>query len=481
MYPSGAFSVLPVSRRAFLAGAGCVAAASLLDGCSVAPVESAPAAAMPATFPSSLEKALNHFIVTGQSLACGQAGQPELSTVQPFENKMISLPATPTYQSTPLNYNAVTKGKTGLGLIPLINGPAANGKGSPVETMSNGFADSLTARVKANFAAPNEFEQLLSCSGIGGKPYSALAGPTDLPPDGSASFQEMMSQVALGQALAAGAGLGYNVPAMLLIHGEADTLNPGYATNLLTWQVDMQRGVNAITGREDVIPIIAAQTQCQPMSEIHANTMPFSSGAGPLGTLEAAMNHPRLICIACPEYVMAHGSIHMTADGYRHLGSMMAKAAYQIVVEGKWWWPLMPVTTTLSGDTITIEYQVPYGPIVLDTSVVSDPGNFGFNFSDSAGTKISGVAVTGDAEITLTLSQASAGGMLSYALVTPSKVLTPEGQGYGPQAGPRGCVRDSDPAVSYYNDTGTGKPYPLQNYSVAWQVQVSAGTSGVDD
>lgn len=480
MYPSGAFSVVPVSRRAFLAGVGCVAAASLIEGCSAVPAGSGPTTAEPAAFPAVLEKALNHFIVTGQSLACGQAGQPALSTLQPFKNKMISLPATSAYQGTPLNYNVVTKGKTGQGLIPLINGPSANGEGSPVETMSNGFADSLTARVKANFTAPNEFEQLLSCSGIGGKPYSALAGPTDVPPDGSASFQEMMSQMALGQALATGAGLGYNVPAMLLIHGEADTLNPAYATNLVTWQADMQRGVNAITGREDVIPIIAAQTQCQPMSQVHVNTMPFEGGAGPLGTLEAAMNNPGLICIACPEYVMAHGSIHMTADGYRHLGSMMAKAAYQIVVEGKWWWPLMPLTTTLSGDTITIEYQVPFGPIVLDTSVVSDPGNFGFNFSDSDKTTITGVAVTGNSEITITLSKASSGGMVSYALVTPSKVLTPEGQGYGPQAGPRGCVRDSDPLISYYNDTGTGKPYPLQNYSIAWQASV-AGLSGVDE
>ena len=452
-----------------------------MEGCSVVPTGSSPATAQPATLPTALEKALNHFIVTGQSLACGQAGQPALSTVQPFENKMISFPTTKAYQSDPLNYNVVTKGQTGQGLIPLINGPAADGAGSPVETMSNGFADSLTARVRANFAAPNEFQQLLSCSGRGGTAYSGLAGPTDVPPDGSPSFQEMMSQVALGQALAAGAGLGYNVPAMLLIHGEADTLNPVYSTNLLTWQADMQRGVNAITGGDSVIPIIASQTQAQPISQVHVNTMPFSTGAGPLGTLEAAMNNPGLICIACPEYVMAHGSIHMTADGYRHLGSMMAKAAYQIVVEGKWWWPLMPLTTTLSGDTITIEYQVPYGPIVLDTSVVSDPGNFGFNFSDSQKTKISAVAVTGDSEITLTLSQASTGGTLSYALVTPSKVLTPEGQGYGPQAGPRGCVRDSDPAVSYYNDTGTGKPYPLQNYSIAWQVQVSEQATGSDD
>jgi hypothetical protein len=474
MYKGKAFSAVPVSRRGFLAGAGCVAAATLLEGCGGEMAAIAPVVVQE-SLPPGLGNALNHFIVTGQSLACGQEGGPPLSTVQRFENKMISFPATASFQSVPLNYNVVTKGKTGQELIPLINGPSLNGLGVGVETMSNGFADSLTARVKANYAAPNNFEQLLSCSGEGGAAYRLLAGPTDFPPDGSGPFLEMMSQVALGRAQAADAGLGYNVPAMLLVHGEGDTVNPEYAKNLVTWQADMQKGVNAITGGNDVIPVIQAQTQCMPMYVGSGSTRSFSPGAGPLGTLLAATENPGLICIACPEYVMAHGSVHMTGDGYRHLGSMMAKAGYQIVVEGKWWWPLMPLTTTLRGNAITIEYRVPYGPVVLDTDVVSDPGNFGFNFLDSEATKsnvgatISGVAVTGPAEITITLSNAPSGGTMSYALVTPNKTGS---QGYGPQAGPRGCVRDSDPLVSYYNDSTTGKPYPLQNYSIAWQATV---------
>jgi hypothetical protein len=461
-----------VSRREFLAGASCVAAASFLQGCGVAPMATLPTVTAPTTLPVELADALNHFIVTGQSLACGQEGMPALSTAQPFANKMISLSTKYPYQSYLQNYNVITRGQSGQSLVPLINGFEPNGTGTSVETISNGFADSLTARVKTNFATPNNFDQILSCSGEGGCAYSLLAGPTDFPPEGSGSFLEMMSQVGLGRTLAEATGRGYNLPAMLLIHGEADSTNSAYAVNLATWQADAQRGVNAITGRNDVLPIIASQTQEQPISVHGHNVMPFVDGAGSLGTLTAAIANPGLVCIAGPEYLMTHGSIHMTADGYRHLGEMMAKAAYQIVIEGKWWWPLMPATSTLIGDTIKIEYQVPYGPIVIDTDVVSDPGNFGFNFSDSANTKITDVAVTGDSEITITLSKAPSGGMVSYALVTPSKDLTPQGQGYGPNAGPRGCVRDSDPLISYYNDSKTGKPYPLQNYSIAWQAAV---------
>jgi hypothetical protein len=458
-----------VSRRAFVAGAGCVAAAALLDGCGGQGAMATPHAFSEPVYPTMLKDVLHHFIVTGQSLSCGTAGEPALSTTQPFNNKMFTFPVKSGSQSVPLNYNAETMGYAGLALRPLVNGPAPNGGGTPVETLSNGFADSMTARMKTRFSVPDSYQQLLSCSGEGGHAYVALAGPTDFPPSGSFAFQEMMSEVSLGRALAGAAALSYDVPAMLLVHGENDSSNANYATNLQTWQSDMQKGVNAITGRGNVIPMIAAQTQSQPKSLSGGNNAPFAAGAGALGTLQAAIDNPGLICLACPEYMMAHGSVHMTADGYRHLGTMMAKAAYEVVVEGNWWWPLMPMQTTLAGDVVVIDYKVPHGPLVLDTSWVSDPGNYGFVYNGAAHVTIKDVAVTGPAQITVTLSAAVTGGSISYALVTPSANDTPELQGYGTQAGPRGCVRDSDPLVSYYNDTVTGAAYPLQNYSVAWQ------------
>lgn len=462
MYKRDVVSAEAVSRRMFLAGAGCVAAVSLLDGCGASESIATDAVAQ-----TVRPNTLNHFIVTGQSLSCGTAGSPALSTVQPFHNKMFAFPDTPTYDRVPLSYNAVTKGYAHLELRTLVNGPSVDKIGTPVETIANGFADSMTARFRASHPPQEDFEQLLSCSGEGGMDYMRLGGPSDVAPDGTPSFQEMMSQVALGRSLATAAGLEYNVPAMLLIHGEADIANNQYAANLKTWQGDMQAGVNAITGGRQVIPMIASQTQYRPASVHNNGGMPFENDAGQLGTLAAAMANPGRICLACPEYVMEHGSVHMTADGYRHLGLMMAKAAYQIVVEGEWWWPLMPLKTKQTGDLITVTYRVPRGPLVIDTSWVTNPGNYGFNYVDSEGTKITRVEVTGPEEIGISLSKATTGGMLSYALApAPAGPVSP---GFGPQSGPRGCVRDSDPMVSYYNHSKTGKPYTMHNYSVGWQ------------
>ncbi len=462
-----------ITRRRVLYGFGSLAGAGLA-GC-IGGFE------VPGQGPSIPADTLFHFITTGQSLSTGTQGTPALTRTQPFHNVMFTYPGGPSFLNTPVNFNAVTNGYSGIAFTPLVNGPSVSGANGSVETIANGFADSLTAQ----FAA---YRQLMSCSGVGGAVYTQLAGPTDAPPNGTAPFQEMMSQVRTGYALAQAAGLRYEVPAMLLVHGEFDGGNWYYAGNLATWQSDMQRGVQAITGSTGTIPIIAAQTQAQPSEFGGYNTIPFHPNAGPLGTLSAAIANPGLIYVACPEYMMAHHyyqdtqgnpdplgqPIHMTADGYRHLGLMMAKAAAAICVNKTPWSPLVPLSTTLQGDKIIVDYSVPVEPIVIDTSYVSDPGNYGFNFTDNLFgnpyLKIAGVAVTGPAQITITLTGAPGGAYITYALVDPGPAGGAQyAQGFGPTAGQRGCVRDSDPAVSYYRNSVTGLPYPMQNYSVAWQ------------
>jgi hypothetical protein len=462
-----------VSRRRFLYGS---AATAFVAGCSggFSPDTAGPLFAANALF---------HYIATGQSLAIGVQGGPVLSTTQPFQNVMFTFPNQPFAVNDPVTYNAITLGYSGIAFRPLLGGPSVSGEFGTTETIANGFADSLSAE----FAG---YRQLLSCSGVSGATYAELAGPTAAPPNGTEPFQEMMSQVSNGFSLAKAAGLSYSVPAMLLIHGEYDAQNNTYNTDLVTWQSDMQNGVNAITGGSAVIPILAAQTQAPAFPIGNANTSPYHPGAGNLGLLAASIANPELIYVACPEYMMAHHyymdptgqTIHMTNDGYRHLGLMMAKAASYLCIQKKGWSPLVPKQVTLQGTSVKIEYNVPYGPLVIDTSYVTDPGNYGFNFSDNpynvtSFTNVTQVQVTGPAEITLTLSAPSAGGYLCYAMIDPGPASggAPYGQGFGPTAGPRGCVRDSDPAISYYKNSVTGLPYPMQNYSVAWQTLIQQG------
>ena len=424
---------------------------------------------------------LNHYLVTGQSLACGEHGFFGISNTQPFNNRMFGPDDI---------FNFSTLNAPNVSLVPLISGPQSR------ETMGNGFADSLTAQVQEVFAesygGPASYDLLVSNSGQPGYTYAQLAGPTDYGGLGSPPFQEMMSQVVWGKALATSLGITYRVAAMIVVHGEFDSHNPAYATNLKTWQSDMQMGVQALTGQTSNIPMIAAQTQSQGSD----NT--FLIG-GPCGTLNAATDNPSNIFLACPEYAIQHHlagetgptagyTIHMTADGYRHLGQMMAKAARIVTMESGSWLPLMPISSVFLGNKVIIEHNVPHPPLVLDSDWVTDPGNLGYSYADNVDPSITiiEVAVTSPTEVTITLSKATSGGTLGYADFAPpsdpSYVDVDGGQtsDYGPTRGPRGCLRDSDPAVAFYTPStpyyrsapGGANHYPMQNYCVAYQRRV---------
>src|SRR5262249_9079295 len=122
-----------------------------------------------------------------------------------------------------------------------------------------------------------------------------------------------------------------------------------------------------------------------------------------------------------------------------------------VVVDGGTWTPLKPKTITRAGAVITVTFDVPTPPLVMDTALVSNPGNFGFEYTDSSASPptINSVQVTGPTTVQITLSATPAGAnqRLRYAY---SGV---PGNPGGPTTGPRGNLRDSDAEASLYGNT----------------------------
>jgi len=108
-----------------------------------------------------------------------------------------------------------------------------------------------------------------------------------------------------------------------------------------------------------------------------------------------------------------------------------------------------------SSTSIMLEYDVPVEPLVIDTTTVVDPGNYGFRaFNSDTMTEIalSAVSVVNRRCIKLTTSSAiPAGG------VTVRYAWSGGGDGIpaGRQTGSRGCVRDSDTSV--FDPSGIAK------------------------
>jgi hypothetical protein len=267
----------------------------------------------------------------------------------------------------------------------------------------------------------------------------------------------MMSQVSAAMAIAKTQGKTYYVPCVVVVHGEFDAYNSIYLQNLVSWQKDCQTGIQAITGQTATIPFILTQT-CEGVM------MPSMS---PSEQLQAATQYPATFILAGPEYQIPHNiadanheTIHLAAIGERMMGAMVSRAFRAVFRNATTWKPLMPTNVAIKGNSIVIDYTAPVAPVVLDTSWCTDPGNYGFSYSDSGGATIASVKVTGPTQVTLTLNQPSVSTSRYVGYAAPNTDPL-----YGPTTGARGCLRDSSTDAGYY-DAIDG--VPSQNYCVRW-------------
>jgi len=379
--------------------------------------------------PTFVYRDINQVLGTGQSLSVGAVGVPTLSLAQPYDNTMF--------------VTGVLAGGTGLtSFKPLIEGS--------VETLSTSFASLVTKLARdvvlvGQPAGKTSHEMLISAHGIGGTPYVGLK-------KGTAAYANGLAQAQAGHDLALAAGKTHVVRAVTNVHGESDsqTGNPSYEANLLEWQSSYETDVKAITGQAEGIPMLHSQFS----SWTRLAGLPTTSII-PAAQLAAHANAPGRIVLVGAKYHLPYvaDGVHLTNEGYRHMGEDYAKVYRRVILEGKPWEPVRPKTVTRVGAMITVKMHVPAPPLVIDTTLVSDPGNKGFEWAGGAET-IASVAVSGADTVVVTLSAApAAGGRLRYAFTGTSGALG------GPTTGARGNLRDSDA-------TPSRNGYPLYNWCV---------------
>lgn len=404
--------------------------------------------------------ALQHLLSTGQSNSIGFASTPPLTTEQPFDNVMFDTGVMTARTCDDKGGKAYDKPKA---FVPLVEGDAYFDYAT--ETMSSAMANAITKGRGARMLA--------SVHGRSGNTYECLrkGGCDFLLGEGyTSAFDEAMKQVTDAKALAAAAGIPYRVGAVTAVHGESDHYaNPyplpassaggaplaSYADALLEWQRDYDANIRALTGQTETVPLLVSQMS-------NWNDRPSSDI--PLAQLDAHVRAPGRIFLVAPTYMLpfATDCIHFTNHGLRRLGEYFAKAYARVVVDGQRWEPLRPLDATVAGTAVRIRFSVPRPPLVIDTSNVTDPGNFGFEVVDESGSAMSieSVAVSAADAITITLTGAtSAPAHVRYAMTAVPQTCP------GPEMGPRGNVRDSDDAPSLNG-------YPLHNWAVHFDVPV---------
>jgi hypothetical protein len=375
---------------------------------------------------------INHVLSTGQSLAIGVSGAPPTTLTQPFHNLMF-------------NTGVMAGGEELTSFEPLVEGDNIPGSKVHVETMSASFAN-LVAELA--LASGQSHDILLSNHASGAKSYWQLK-------KGTKYYANGMAQVAAGAALAKQQGKTYVVRAVTTVHGESDHADRStrYAQDLLEWQTDYERDVQAITGQTEAVPMFESQisswtrmmggteTSGIPAAQLEAHVKSRAKD-GALAALGG-------IFLVGPKYHLPYSSdgVHLSMEGYRHMGEDYAKAYKRVVIDRQPWEPLRPIAVTREGAVITIKLVVPAPPIVLDTTLVTDPGHFGFEYFDAAGTStpaITAVEIAGPDTVRITLEREPTAEnrrvRYAYTAARHSKA--------GPTSGPRGNLRDSDPTKS---------------------------------
>ena len=400
------------------------------------PSISAPAPIPPAPSPASAPErvpykayAINHVLSTGQSLAVGVSGAPPTTLTQPFKNLMF-------------NTGVMAGGEDLTSFEPLKEGDNIPGSKVHVETMSASFANLASELAQASGVT---HDILLSNHASGAKSYWQLK-------KGTKYYANGMAQVTAAMAIAKQLGKSYVVRAVTTVHGESDHADKStrYAEDLLEWQSDYEKDIQALTGQAEPVPMFETQISSwtKMMGGTETSAIPMAQLAAHVASQTQRPPGSGVVLVG-PKYHLPYSSdgVHLTMEGYRQMGEDYAKAYARVVVEGQRWEPLRPSVVTRDGAVITVKFLVPSPPLALDTTLVTDPGSFGFEYFDSSGTaipKIARVELTAADTVTITLDREPTGEnrRLRYAYTAARHLKA------GPTTGPRGNLRDSDATKS---------------------------------
>jgi len=352
------------------------------------------------------------FFITGQSLAAGYGTNAISNAVYPQ------------------NAYCLTGGPVHDGGSP-ATAPLISLREVTKETIATSFA---TAVLDSELAFRPENRLVLFGNPVSSTAYSGLK-------QGTTPYNNTLTEISNILAI----NPSFLVRGFGVIHGEQDAGSSTYATDLQTWQANYETDIKALTGQGESVIMFVCQTSS--IRYYYPTTMNAHKSA--LAALAASVANSKVVFV-CPEYFLTYQSdnLHITGASERLLGEYFAKAYRKVICEGRDWRGVSPRSFTLGSNYVDVQFWVPVAPLVLDTALCTDPGNYGFNYVDDSGRTISSVALKGGTTDTVRITLSGTIGthaVLDYAYNNGTASTS------GPTGGARGCLRDSDPALSRWD------------------------------
>ncbi|WP_085065463.1 sialate O-acetylesterase [Pseudoalteromonas sp. TB51] len=362
-----------------------------------------------------ISKAINHVIAYGQSLSVGAAGKPVISLNQPYNNL--------TFNGGPRAFNGTEYDFLPLKPLAEDENPAPDGSSTRGETVCSGFANLASTLLAEAGLNPLEHVILASAAGHGGYRVSQLE-------KGTAWYNNTFLQhVTQGYT----ANPEHVVPAVLWLQGENDasytTTYSEYKQALTQLSEDIDTDVKAINSQTSPAYILEYQTAYWTLQRPDIS----------LAQLDLAKENNNVFMVS-PIYHMPHAPdrIHLTSEGYKWLSGYFAKA-YKSLLDGYEPEFLKPVSATLKDTSLTVMFDVPCLPLVLDIENLALTQDYGFAVEDENGLiNLQSINVVGQS-VVLELSREIVGvAEVRYALDYQSNLTDMNEVGTG-------NLRDSDP------------------------------------
>ncbi|CAN7388918.1 hypothetical protein LJR143_002176 [Pseudoxanthomonas sp. LjRoot143] len=430
----------------------------------------------------------NHFIMYGQSLSTGQEGWPALSKVARYGNVMLGDCTRPLSGSAaswtsvggsdafkPLV--AAVQDGSGAVMAPAAVAALAPGAQNLGEDPVVAFVNFAKHQHNQRWQVANDEARVFvatSC-GVSGKTIEQLSSGAS--PD---LYQRITQAATKVKAQATAASKSYGITAVAFLQGEynyvtdfgGSTSKAAYRAALLTLYNDLEEDVvSAISGQSAPPLFITYQTGASYTRDTDA----LSIGMAQWELSEEKRNW----VMACPVYPYTDKGGHMDPNGYRWIGAQFGKVWHRVVELGQDWKPLSPLRAVRDGLHVYVSFHVPAPPLQFGMPYVllaeTNYANKGFEvLIDGVSATIASVTIVADCVVRLSL------------LTMPTGALQVRYAGKTVYNG-NGCLHDSDTTVadaSYEYEAGTGqyasanipalvgKPYPLHNWCIAFQIGV---------
>ncbi|CAM9478920.1 MULTISPECIES: hypothetical protein [Klebsiella pneumoniae complex] len=398
---------------------------------------------------------VNHIIGFGQSLMAGINSMP-LQTVSAILNAY--------------RFNGGVRAQDGSGtsaenhasLLPYIETTHDTGDGVGYETPVGGAITAIFDRLSAEAEgyASGDIKILGSVPAQGSKTIAQLRqnpGPY---------MQRIIDDMTYGKDRANELGLTYSPHAMIYMGNESDqsagTTEEAYLDSFDKMIAAVNGFASDVTGNTESLPWFIYQ-----FNSWKNRTPNTDYPTIPLALLKLARTRDDVRLVQ-PMYMYDYyDTAHLLGFDSYICGYRFGLAIEQEMLSGKKFEPLWSQDISLQGGIANIWYE-PVGKLVLDTSIVTDPGDYGVSAIDPDGNALTLTEVSVHLD---RLRVRASGGIPAGSKIRLGFTGGTTGTLPSRTNGPRCCLRDSQGDTIKFDPTGVA--YRMDNYAIVEEITLN--------